>query len=206
MDLNLVDETATYDVALPRSYVEARMRLRNSGAILDEAINAQSDQARTAQMLTAQTMRDLGRGWETVFSWSAEDPSEPTPQEMSFRWQPQGELYLQFPVEMTDQFCHQGVANLLRAGEWQVIMRQASASDSLGELSSRFAVGFEERLLNPQWGVLESYVEFAATRIFEWIFSMENTGKPLFTSLKIDWGDGAKECLEGIHQNRSAGR
>lgn len=206
MDLDLADATTTYDLSIPQSYQEARVRLQNSGAILDQAIDDQSSQVRTAQMLTAQTMRDLGRGWEAIFAWATDDPANPAPDEMRFRWQPEGQLYFEFPLEISEQFCQQGVRNLLRAGEWQQAMRESNSYESLGEISGRFAFNFEEKLAEEQLDEFEANIELAAIRIFDWIFSTEENNRSIFTSLQIDWGEDISGCLQEIYQARIASR
>lgn len=204
LELALVQPPNMYDVSPPATYEMAGEMLYSTGKILLDVIDGQPAQQTYAQTLTAQTLRELGRGWTSVFSIMPSDPSNPEPGHARFQWSPGAELVLAFPDYDIGQEACDAMEGFYRAAVWRDVMRQGSGMQ-LPHLLGQFEALYSQALDGGATQRMAEAVGEMVTELYAMLFQFEATGGPLMTELKIQWG-GAGECLPTLAQEYRASR
>lgn len=203
LELALVQPPNMYIVSQPATYQEAGQLLYSAGVIINELIDGQPPQATYAQALTAQTLKDLGRGWTEIFTIMAPEPSSPEPHQARFMWEPGGSLSIAFPQGVATEAVCSAMEDFYRAATWHEVMKEASPGAVLNELTGSFDVRFERNMDPNATQRMAEAVGNTATELFETLFRFEGGETPLMTGMTIRWESGI-DCLDVIEDNHRA--
>lgn len=179
-----------FDVSRPASYVEARDTLVLAGSVLSKTINEQPSQKSIAQVLTAQTLKDLGTGWQLIFSSTPIDP-ESSIGGPRFSWEPSKKLVIAFSDSQVSGIECQGIEKLFRAAVWRELMGRMSGDESIDSVEQTMSVRAAEKATNDTYSKIAADIEAVSVEVFGQLFKFERSTSPLFSSLDIRWGRAA---------------
>ena len=200
LDMALADPPNYYDLVMPTSYLEAKTRMGEMGGLMMEIIDAQPPQQTSAQLLTAQTIKDIGLGWSALFTIVTNTPGSPDINESQFEWQPSGVMSVVLPDEYQAQVCSEIVRPLTRAAVWRNLMNDLDGTEQVNEIEARFREDLERAFERGSGGVLDDQLDAAVTDIFEVLFRRQENRGPIFTEFRLDWGEGADQCFSTLYR------
>jgi len=200
LDLTLVEPPNYYDLATPASYIEAKEQLVTTGALLREIVATQPDQETSAQLLTAQTMKEIGDAWSRLFELVTDDPANPGFDEARFRWQPGGEMSVTLPDEYNAEVCVGIVKPLVRAAVWRNLMAELAGTETVRQIEGLFRERIADTYQRGDSIVLDQQLDMAVGDIFEALFRRSETRGPVFTEFAISWGEESRQCFNRLYQ------
>lgn len=204
LELALVQPPNMYDVSPPATYEEARQVLYSTGQILLDVIDSQPPQQTFAQTLTAQTLKELGRGWTSIFSVMPADPISAAPGNARFQWSPGDSLVIAFPEGDPGQQVCSAVEGFYRSATWREVMEEGSGLQ-LEELLGEFEMHYQQNLEAGAGPWMVEVLSELVTELYAKLFRFEDTQGPLLSNLEIRWG-GADGCLEPLANEYRASR
>lgn len=205
MELALVQPPNMYAVSQPATYAEAGQMLYSTGEIILDLVEAQPPQQTFAQTLTAQTLKELGRGWTKLFSIMPAEPTEPAPWNARFQWVPGEKLVVAYPEHEISQEACDSIEGFYRAATWRQIMKHSGARQQLPELLGQFEVAYPANLDSGASARMAEAVNELLVELYGMLFEFEGSGAPLIADLDIRWG-AAGECLPAMAQAYRASR
>lgn len=192
------------DLTMPTGYLDARADMRQMGKIMVQIIEEQPNQRTTSQILTAQTIKDIGRGWSSVFEVATQTPSNPRQDEVRFQWQPGGEMRINMPEAYPSGFCEQAIRPLARASVWRYLMQIMDKSQRINQVEGNFRIEISNLYEGQIVSSLDDYGTEAITEMARVLFRLEGSKEPLFEKVTIDWGDDIGACLNELYQKRKS--
>lgn len=196
LELVLVQPPNMYEVTPPATYAEAGQMLYSAGEIILNVVEAQPTQETFEQTLTAQTLKELGRGWTSVFSIMPSDPSSPEPGNARFQWVPGETLHIAFPEDAIGQQACDGIEGLYRAVTWREVM-QFQGRRQLPELLGEFELRYLGTLESGATERMADAVGDLVTELYGMLFQFKGTNDTLLKKLEVNWG-GAGDCLPAL--------
>jgi hypothetical protein len=200
LDMALADPPNYYDLVMPTSYLEAKTRMGEMGGLMVKVIDMQPPQQTSAQLLTAQTIKDIGQGWSAIFAIATNTPEAVGVNEAQFQWQPGGVMSVALPDEYGDQVCAEIVRPLTRAAVWRNLMNELSGTEQINEIEARFSEEIESAFERGDGGVLDGQLDAAVSDIFEVLFRRQENRGPIFNEFRLDWGGGADQCFSTLYR------
>lgn len=202
LEMALVDPPNYYDITMPASYAEAKQRMLVMGRVMVDLIDEQPLQQTTAQLLTAQTIKDMGRGWSGIFTLASDSPAEASDSQARFQWQPEGRMAVVLPDSYPSGVCEYIVEPMVRSATWHHMLGTLRGSESIAEVEGLFRDALVETYKQGSQGstsILSERMDEAATEVFSVLFRRKENRGAIFNSFTIDWGDDGSGCLNRLY-------